>query len=53
MKKKTIKIATGTSVKITKTSRALLERAHKDGIIKMYKNVPLSPTATALLASYM
>ena len=35
MKKKTIE--SGTSVRITKISRALLERAHKDGIIKMYK----------------
>jgi hypothetical protein len=30
-------IAPGTSVKISKESRALLERAHKDGIVKMYK----------------
>jgi hypothetical protein len=37
MKKKTIKIEPGTTVKISKESRALLERAHKDGIVKMYK----------------
>jgi hypothetical protein len=34
MKKKTIE--SGTSVKITKESRALLERAYKDGTIAMY-----------------
>jgi hypothetical protein len=40
---KTIKIESGTSVKITKISRALLERAHKDGITAMYNNTLQCP----------
>jgi hypothetical protein len=40
---KTIKIEPGTVVKITKKSRALLERARKDGIIRMYDSTFLRP----------
>jgi hypothetical protein len=43
MKKKTIKIDPSTVVKVTKKSRALLERAHKDGIVKMYPNTFACP----------
>lgn len=43
MKKKTIEIEPGTTVKISKESRALLERAHKDGIIRMYESTLEKP----------
>jgi hypothetical protein len=42
MKKKTIK--EGTSVSIAPESRALLERAHKDGIVNLYSGVIENPS---------
>ena len=38
-----MKIEPGTTVQISKKSRALLERAHKDGIIVMYPQTLLHP----------
>lgn len=41
---KKVNIATGTTVKISKKSRALLERAHNDGLIRMYSVTFMEPS---------